>query len=137
MENTFKEGEWVYCDFDLKQISKVRDGCVTSVSDGYFSHGGSNLNYKIFHMDMSIKLISAEYRRLYKSLHDLKFSSLNYPDFNRYFIDHWVKTCINKDNDKFVQKRYTEIEKFTRDISDKIEDARNIEIDGVSLHRQQ
>lgn len=136
MENIFKKGDWVFSDFDLKQISDIRNGSVTSVSDGYFSHGGTSLNDRIFPLSMSIKLISAEYKRLYKSLQKIDFQSLNYPDINGYFINHWVKTCINKDNDNFVQQRYTEIEKFTQDIIDGIEVARDVEIDGVYLHRR-
>lgn len=132
-----KTGDWVFCEFKLQQITEMKEGRVTGVSTGYISMGSYDLRDRIFPMTKRIKVISEEFERSYSKLHDNSGTlNLNFPDFNRWYIEKWVETCKDSENDEYVGKKYDELYKFERTVLDQIKTLQNdLEVEGIPFFR--
>lgn len=130
-------GDWVFCEFKLKQIKKMEGDRVISVTDGYFETSSYSMNNSIFPMTKRIKVISEEFERSYQKLHDNSGRlNLNFPDFNRWYIETWAKTCKKSTDDNFVELSYKKLYEFEKAVLDEIKNLGNIRIGDVFLFRQ-
>ena len=129
----FKQYDWCFCEFKLQQIKEMRDNCITSVSDGNFCHGSSDLSDRCYPLEMKYKVISDEAAYWSKKLHDLNHNSLNYPDINRALIEKWCDMCDNADDHDKLQDLYTKLAGFGNAIINKVRDTRSEYIDGVRI----
>ncbi len=115
-ESKYKVGDWVYHDFELKQVRRIEDG-VTEVSDGHFSTSGFGMTDWMFPMAMDVKNVSATFKGISTAIHDKASTGLNYPDVKRWLVSHWVKTVnegrVNKDT---YQPNYDILYKFRDDM---------------------
>lgn len=134
-EPKFKKGEWCFCEFTLKQVKETKDDRITSVTDGYFEHGGSDLSDRCYPLDLNIKRISDEVNYWSKKFHDLKTNSLNHPDLNRELISRWVEMCEAKDDHQKLQKLYDSLSEFGNAVISKVRDLSDETIGGVRIFR--
>ena len=131
-----KIGDWVYCDFELSRIEKMEGYRVTEVTTGAIRHAGHDLTSQCFPLELRIKVISEEYDFYSHKLHSEGLPGLNYPDFHRWLVSHWVGTCSGTvTNDFYVSKRYKELHNFCMQILDASSNFKFKEIDGVRLGR--
>ena len=128
----FRQFDWCFCEFKLQQIKEMKGNCITSVSDGNFSHGSSDLSDRCYPLEMKYKVISDEVAYWSKKLHDLDHNSLNYPDIHRALVDRWCEMCDNADDDK-LQDLYTKLANFGNTIINKVRDTRSEYVDGVRI----
>lgn len=132
----FKTGDWIFNEFELKQIVEMEGDRITSVSSGAFRLSGNSLNDVSFPLDLNIKLISNEYEHIKDKLYkDTQRVNINWPDISRWFVSHWAETCQKPTNREWIQKRYQQLYKFADGIREKVEDARQGEVSGVSIFR--
>jgi hypothetical protein len=128
----FRQGDWCFCEFNLQQIKEMKGDCITSVSDGYFSHGGSDLSDRCYPLEMKYKLISNEVNCWSRKIHELN-DNLNYPDINRALIERWCDMCDNADDHEKLQKLYNNLADFGNAIINKVRDTRSEYVDGVRI----
>jgi hypothetical protein len=129
----FKQGDWCFCEFKLQQIKQMEGNCITSVSDGNFSHSSSDLSDRCYPLEMKYKLISDNVTYWYKKLFDLRNNSLNYPDINRKLISSWCDMCDNPDNHEKLSVQYVKLADFCKAIISRIDTSRNEYVDGVKI----
>jgi len=134
-EPKFKKGDWCFCEFTLKQVTETREDCITSVSDGYFSHGSSDLSDRCYPMEMRVKLISNEFEYWSKKFHALNNNALNHPDLNRELIDRWCKACDDRNDEAKLKKHYEKLSEFGNAVVRRVEDLNTDVIEGVRLFR--
>ena len=134
-EPKFKKGDWCFCEFTLKQVTETREDCITSVSDGYFSHGSSDLSDRCYPMEMRVKLISNEFEYWSKKFHELKNNALNHPDLNRELIGRWCKACDDRNDEAKLKKHYEKLSEFGNAVVRRVEDLNTDVIEGVRLFR--
>lgn len=133
----FKIGDWVFSEYELKQITEIEGDQVTGVTCGLFSHHGSSLNYCIFPLEISIKRISNEYEHWEKKVRENEGRlHLNWPDLHRWFVDHWAGTCLVRDDDEKVKERYVRLREFCHAVIDKCLQEKTVEVDGIALFRK-
>ena len=129
----FKQYDWCYCEFNLQQIKEMKGNCITSVSDGYFSHSSSDMSDRCYPLEMKYKLISDEVACWKRKIHELDNNSLNYPDINRALIERWCDMCDNADDHDKLQDLYTKLAGFGNAIINKVHDTRSEYVDGVRI----
>lgn len=132
----YKVGDWVFCEYELSYIKELKEGRITEVSDGSCSHGSYDLSDRIFPLERFIKVISESYKHYYDELHKYDFNGLNWPDIHRWFVNHWVETCKNKNGDKdYFRKRWDEVRDFVNGFRDNYKDMKVKTVGGVSILR--
>jgi hypothetical protein len=131
----FKEGDWCFCDFELQQITEIKDGLIKETKNGYLSHGGHDLTDDCFPLDLSVKNISQTVMGWRNRFHNIKNNSLNYPDLNRKLIGMWRFMCENKDDVEALRELYDELDDFGNSIVQATDDLSTMEVGGVKLFR--
>jgi len=129
----FKQYDWCFCEFKLQQIKEMKGNCITSVSDGNFCHGSSDLSDRCYPLEIKYKLISENVAYWCKKLFDLNNNSLNYPDINRALIERWCDMCDNADDHDKLRALYEKLADFAKAIINKVENSRSEYVDGVRI----
>lgn len=132
----FKVGDWVFCEFELQIIKEIKDGRITSVSDGHFGLSSHSLNDRCFPLEMRVKVISDYFDYHYNKIDNSSRNGLNYPDINRHFVDKWVETCTNREDVALLNKGMEEIAEFTNAVLDRCGALKNETVGGVNLFRK-
>ena len=88
-----KVNDFVFHEFELKQITKIENGNITDLTDGYFHINGNNLNFFCFELNIKVKVISDVYKNIYDKIHKFKVNGLNYPEIHGYLVHEWSKCC--------------------------------------------
>lgn len=135
---TRKVGDWVWCEYKLQQIAEMNGERVTSVSDGYFSHGSRDLSDRCFPLDMSAKLVSEGYAAAYARIREKAGAlNLNYPDLHWWFVDAWCIAMGGRNVADSLKASYARLHEFEHKVIAACEAARrHAVVDGVSLFRQ-
>lgn len=128
-----KLGDWIFCEFKLQTIEEVEDGNITSVSDGWFTHGGNCLNDRCFPINKRNNNISKTITLLDNEICRIKLN-LNIPDIHHKFIGFWVKACAEED-DKKMNEILDQAKNFSKKICEKVKGFGYEIIDGVRLFR--
>ena len=129
---TFKEGDWVFCEFELQQVKRVEDGAVREVSNGYFSLSSSDLT--CFPLTREIKRISDDVKHYSDKFHQEKIG-LNYPDLSRALISRWVKMCEAKDDKETFKEEQKRFLSFVDKIVEKIQKIKTEKVESFWLFR--
>jgi hypothetical protein len=132
----FKQGEWCFCEFKLQQVMETEDNKITSVSDGMFRLGSSDLSDRCYPLDMGIKQISDTVSYWSDEFHKIKINGLNHPDLNRELIQRWVDLCDNKDNADKMKELYESLSKFGNAVKQKCNDLGFETVECVTLFRR-
>lgn len=132
----WKKGDWCFCEFKLQQITEMNETKITSVSDGNFSHGSSELNDRCFPLDMTVKRISDNVSYWHDQFHKLHHNSLNFPDLNRELIVRWCEMCKNKENADYLKNLDEKLTEFCKSVIQLVSDAKLKTVGGVSIFRQ-
>lgn len=132
----FKQGEWCFCEFVLQQVTETDENRITEVSDGMFNHGGYDLSYMCYPLEMKVKQISDTVAYWSKEFHALKNNALNHPDLNRELIRRWVELCDNRENENRLKELYDKLSKFGNSVVRSVRDLNFEEVEGVSLFRR-
>jgi len=133
----FRQGDWCFCEFKLQQIKEMEKNCITSVTDGNFSHGSSDLSDRCYPLEMKYKQISENVDYWKKKIQELNNNSLNYPDIHRAFIEKWCEMCDNADDHDKLRILYDKLAEFSRTIISKVQDSRTEIVDGVRIFGRQ
>lgn len=131
----FKKGEWCFCEFTLKQVTETNEDRITSVSDGYFSHGSYDLSDRCYPMEMKVKIISGDVDYWRNQFHQLNHNSLNHPDLNRKLIDMWVEMCENRNDEEKLRELYEKLNDFGHGVVNKVREIRGETINEIRLFR--
>jgi hypothetical protein len=131
----FKQGDWCFCEFALQQVMETVENRITSVSDGSFRHGGSDLSDRCFPLELRVKKISDNVAYWSKEFHSLKNNALNYPDLNRELIRRWVELCENRYDDNRVQELHDQLSSFCNSVIQNVKDLSFKEVEGIRLFR--
>jgi hypothetical protein len=147
-------GDWCVCEYKIQMVKEVAlDGRVISISDGHFSHGGSDLRDRMFPLTLFTKNMSEEINDRYDKLYQTtKNASLNWPDIYRKFVDFHVDGCHKalfyeeqyehargkkrEEIDKAFKDFYESIDKFSQPIIDLVNNLKDTEIDGLKIFRK-
>ena len=133
----YKAGDFVFSEFELKQIIKIEHGRITDMSCGLFSFHANSFNDEIFPLEMSVKVISGEYMHWENRVRaESRPIHLNWPDIHRWFVSHWADTCRIRENREKSSERCKALAEFCQGIIGKCKDFRCIEVGGVSIFRQ-
>lgn len=137
-------GDWCFNEFELKQIKDIRkfkDGnAITEVTNGYFSHSGSFLNDRCYPMNITIKLISENFKYYSDKLHqvqDLEFEK-GFPNIHRELVRRWCECCDDKDDIEKIQEHYSKLEEWYILSVDGIKELRKLKlkkIDTINYNR--
>ncbi len=112
-----KVDDMCFFEFELSQVTKVKDGKVTEISTGYMrTSTGDSFNDGCFPVSLHVKLISDAYDSWSKKLHKEGNNGLNYPDIHMWLVAHWAKTCSKREDDKWLETRYKELREFATEI---------------------
>lgn len=120
MNHFHNVGDWVFFEFSLVQIKEMKGPNIQEVNDGLFSMSSRFLNDRVRLLTMRNKIISEEFERTSKTLHDLNNNKLNYPDIHSKLVDLWVEACDilpSPPKEEELQKMYERVRKFTEYIS--------------------
>lgn len=137
-------GDWCFSEFELKQIKDIRkfkDGnAITEVTDGYFSHSGIFLNDICYPMDITIKLISENFKHYSDKLHQVQDLELKkgFPNIHRKLVRRWCKCCDDKDDIEKIQEHYSKLEEWYILSVDGIKELRKLKlkkIDTINYNR--
>lgn len=132
----FKVGDWVFCEFNLQIIDSIKDGRITGVSDGHFTHGSHSLNDRCFPLEKTVKVISDIFKDRYDEIHRKGGNGLNYPDINRWFVEKWCEVCTNREDVALLNKGMEELAEFANAILDRCRSLKNETVGGVNLFRK-
>jgi hypothetical protein len=131
----FKKGEWCFCEFTLKQVTETNGNRITTVSDGYFSHGSYDMSDRCYPMEMKVKVISDDVNYWHNQFHQLKHNSLNHPDLNRALIEMWVDMCENRNDEEKLKKLYEKLNTFGQDVVNRVQNIKDEIVGNVKLFR--
>lgn len=135
----YKVDDWGFFEFELVYIKEVvYDNRITEVNTGSFNTSGHDLSDRWFPINKTIRSISDTYKYYYDELHKYDFNGLNWPDIHRWFVAHWVYTCVSSDKavDNFYKERYKSLEEFVHKFRDICSGMKGQSIEGVKLLRQ-
>jgi hypothetical protein len=131
----FKKGDWCFCEFTLKQVTETVEDRITSVSDGYISHGSRDLSDRCYPMEMKVKIISADVDYWRNQFHQLKHNSLNHPDLNWKLIEMWVEMCENRNDEEKLKELYEKLNAFGESVVNRVREIRGETINEIRLFR--
>lgn len=132
----FKQGDWCFCEFELRQVKRTEGDRITEVSNGFISHSSLDLSDRCYPLEMKYKLISDEVNYWNKEFHNLKNNALNHPDLNRKLIEMWCELCDNADNEEVLKKLYRNLSEFGNTIVSKVRDLSYEEVEGIRIFRR-
>jgi hypothetical protein len=91
-DETWKVGDWCFCEFKLKQVREIEDdGRVSEVSDGWCSHGSWDIRDRMIPLSLESKRISDSVAGVENRIREEeRGSGLNWPDIHRKLVDLWV-----------------------------------------------
>jgi hypothetical protein len=128
----FKQGDWCFCEFELKQIVKIEDNCIKEITDGYSNHMSSDLSNRCFPLNISIKRISHTVHYWSEEFFKFRGKSLNYPDLHRELVRRWVEMCENSDKPIF-STLYNNLEQFAKSVISKVNSVDYEEVEGIKI----
>lgn len=131
----FKKGDWCFSEFQLKQIKKMEDGRITSVSDGSFITGSYDLTDECFPVTMEIKKVSEEFEYWRRKIHELNCNSLNHPEIHRDLVQRWVRICEKIDDKEFVKEQLNFLESFCTEIIKTVKELREQKVGTVRIFK--
>lgn len=131
----FKKGDWCFCEFTLKQVTETNEGRITSVSDGYVSHGSHDLSDRCYPMEMRVKIISDDVNYWHNQFHQLKHNSLNHPDLNWKLIEMWIEMCENRNDKEKLSELYEKLNAFGQSVVNKVQEIKSETTEGVRIFR--
>jgi len=109
--NNWAVGDMCFFEFSLSSIVEMKGENITEISDGYFrTSTGDGFNDRCFPISLEIKLISDEYDRQSKKIHEDGLRGLNFPDIHRWLVHHWSITCSKPSDAKWLKQRYSELD---------------------------
>lgn len=146
--NSFKEGDWVFHDFELKQIQEMENGKISRVSDGLFCRSATSLNDECFLLDMHIKNISDHFKYKWDQLEN-QFGDnfrINFSKVSNKFREIWVNACNeiieNYSDDEKVKeikgKYSNEINDFCNSVHNKVQEVEehlNEKVEGIEIFK--
>lgn len=132
----FKKEDWCFCEFKLQQIMETEEDRITSVSDGMFRLGSSDLSDRCYPLEMKVKQISDTVAYWSREFHNLENNSLNHPGLNRELIRRWVELCDNREDENRLKKLYAKLSEFGNSVLQKVKGLEFEEVDGLSLFRR-
>lgn len=132
----FKKEDWCFCEFKLQQIMETEEDRITSVSDGMFRLGSSDLSDRCYPLEMKVKQISDTVAYWSREFHNLENNSLNHPGLNRELIRRWVELCDNREDENRLEKLYAKLSEFGNSVLRKVKGLEFEEVDGLRLFRR-
>jgi hypothetical protein len=134
MEQRFKEGDWCFCEFELKQIVVMDGNCITSVTNGFIRSSSLDLSDRCYPLDLKVKTISDSVKYWSDKFHKIKLN-INHPDLNRELINRWTDICDARFNEEKCKALMQSLDEFGKSIVEACEDLKCKEIAGVKLFR--
>ena len=135
-KTNWKVGDWCFYQFDLKQISEVEGGVVTSVRDKYFSTSANNLNNDIFPISFNIEDISRQYKDVYDRIYTAgNRMNLNFPDIVRWLSSEWTDCARKCDDNDYISIKLAILDKFSDGVIERINSFKKSEVNGIKLFR--
>lgn len=131
----FNVGDWIFCNLALHRIEEMRGDDITTITDGFFSKGSSSWNDEAFHLDIRIKVISANFEGQKDKLHREGNRQLNFPDIHRWLVKKWVAACRVKDDTETVNAAISELDEWTHNILNRCQELNREEVGGIRLFR--
>lgn len=132
--NSFKEGDWCFCEFQLMEILKVENGIIKSVTNGYATTSG-DFTDRCYEISVEIKRISDYVKKWSDKFHDIGLVSLNYPDLKHALITKWMEMCnarYDKEALYILEQKFFD---FCTKVENAIEGIKKIHVDGLKLIR--
>ena len=129
MKYKFKIGDWLFHEFELKQLIKENE-----VSDGSFSTYGSISDFcrpLSLRNNVISNIFKGEYDDLYN---DTKKININWPDIHNWIERKWIDACDTDSNDK-LQQIYTELHEFCNNIRTSAKNLKSIQVNGIRVMR--
>lgn len=130
----WKKNDWCFCEFELSQITDMKEGRITGVTTGIISHGGYELNDRCFPITMHVKLCSDHISGLHDKLHKEGSINLNHPDIAREWVRIWVSGC-ETDTKENREQLYKEGSDFYKSIMESVRNIREITTNGINVFR--
>lgn len=130
----FKKGDWVYYEFDLCQVDKVKEGQVTEVGNGIISTSGTDL--LCYPLTKQIKYVSTFVMGKEKDLREKTANSnLNWPDLHQEFVKRWSEMCDHVLDDKEILSLSKNMANWIATITLKVLEVKEMHIDNLKLFR--
>jgi hypothetical protein len=136
MKTKYAVGDWIYCEFKLQQIKKMREEEITEVTDGHFTLGSHSLNDVCFPLDIKVKCVSDNFEYWNRRLHGETHLNLNFPDIHRWLVGKWVLICESREDDTALNSGMNELEKWATEIINRCRELKQEMIGGIRLFRQ-
>lgn len=133
MQPKFKQDDFCFSEFRLKQVTRTEENRITAVSDGLFSTSAYDLSDQCYPLTLPIKVISDAVAYYSTKFHSLKNNSLNHPDLNRKLIEIWIEMCDLVDDDKALRNKYKELDQFGEEVIKTVQNTLNQVVSGVQL----
>lgn len=128
---TFKVGDWVISEFEIKQVMEMQGDRVTELSDGSFRSGGSDL--QCHPLTLRNKNIADNIRHYNQKLHDAPHSiGLNFPDIHRWLSDK-CSEAIEAESDDGVKVILDEVASMYNQVKEHLNNPPIIK--GIKLFR--
>lgn len=131
----FKKGDWCFCEYTLKQVKETVENRITSVSDGYISHGSYDLSDRCYPLELKVKIISDDVNYWHNQFHQLKHNSLNHPDLNWKLIEMWIEMCENRKDDDKLRELYVKLNDFGQSVVNRVQEIKDETVGNVKLFR--
>jgi len=133
VKTSFKKNDWVFCEFKLQQIEKVKNGRVVEVGDGHFCTSSWSMNDRCFSLNKTVKCISDTFAFWHDKLFQEGNRDLNFPNIQNWLVEKWCEVCNVKDNKEALRAGISELEDFAKRILSSCEEQRAIEVAGVKV----
>ena len=131
MKHEWKVNDWCFCEFKLQQIKDMKEGRVTEVTDGFFSHSGHSLGDLCFPLSLHAKRASDTAEHWSREMH--KLHGLNFPDIHRKLVDLWADIC--EAPEKESTPAYEALEAFGKSVVEYVLNTKSQQVSGVSIYR--
>jgi hypothetical protein len=112
----WKLNDFCFWEYELVQITEIKDGRIREVTTGYISAGSSDFSDRILPITIKTKIISEAFKEYSNRLHSMN-CGLNYPDIHRYLVNKWYEACLLNNNEA-IKIIYDEINKFILDLKE-------------------
>ena len=129
----WSKDDWCFFEFNLVQIQEVKEGRVTSVSDGSFNTGGWDLSDRCLPLTLRTSAISDTLEYWSNRLHKEGNNALNYPDIHRKLVDLWYEWCLTEAKSDAAHTAADRVRDFAEGILRRVKQDQSEEIEGVRL----
>lgn len=135
-EYAYKIGDWCFFEFDLYQITEIKDGQIRGITDGTIDMGG-NLTSRCVPLTLNNKRVSDFVMDEYiGTRRTAGGTNINLAEIKNEFVKYWIELCdlINTEGPRHEYSVMINVFRgFVDELRSKILELQDKEINGIKI----